>query len=170
MSVTLAQPWRNLLLSLHIAASVGVLGADLVLLALGVAGLNGLDPLAIYPAAAMAAAWLIAPLAFLTLATGLALALLTPWRLFRHWWVTAKLAIVLVLTGAVLFVLVPSLAEMADAVTGPTGATLTTAQRLPLVLAPAAATTLLIIALLLAVFKPTRRAPRAAAQRHPADR
>jgi hypothetical protein len=37
----LPQPWRNLLLTLHVVAAVSVLGADLVLLALGLSGLGG---------------------------------------------------------------------------------------------------------------------------------
>jgi hypothetical protein len=150
----LSRPWRNLLLSLHIAASVGVLGTDLVLLTFGVASLAGADPLTVYPAARLVGTWLVAPLALLTLGTGLALALLTPWGLFNYWWVTIKLAIVVVLTGAVLFVLVPSLSATAAMVSGSAPQPLSTGQRLPLLLAPAAASTLLAIALLLAVFKP----------------
>jgi hypothetical protein len=153
-SVTLPQPWRNSLLSLHVAASVSVLGADLVLLALGVAGLGGADPLTIYPAARLVAVWLITPLAVLTLGTGLLLGLLTPWGLFTYWWVTIKLAIVLVLTGAVLFVLVPALGATAEAVGGPAPEPLAAGRRLPLVVAPAVASTLLAVALVLAVFKP----------------
>jgi hypothetical protein len=161
-SVNLPQPWRNSLLSLHVAASVSVLGADLVLLALGLAGLGGSDPLTIYPAARLVGVWLIAPLALLTLGTGLLLGLLTPWGLFTYWWVTIKLAIVLVLTAAVLFVLVPALGATADAVGGPTPQPLATGERLPLVLAPAAASTLLAVALILAVFKPGWRLRRGA--------
>jgi hypothetical protein len=41
----------QLLLTVHIAASVGVLGADLVLLVLGISGLSGGDAQALYPAA-----------------------------------------------------------------------------------------------------------------------
>lgn len=150
----LPQPWRNLLLSLHVAASVGALGADLVLLTLGGASMAGADPLTIYPAARLIGAWVIAPSALLALGTGLLLGLLTPWGLFRYWWVTIKLAIVVVLTGAVLFVLVPALGVTADAVSGPTPRPLGVTQRLPLVVAPAIASTLLAVALLLAIFKP----------------
>lgn len=152
--MTLPQPWRNLLLSLHVASSVGVLGADLALLIFGIAGVGGADPLTIYPAAQLIGAWLVAPLALLTLATGLTLAVLTPWGLFNYWWVTIKLTIVLVLTGAVLFVLVPSLGATAALVSGAGAQPLSPGQRLPLLLAPAAASSLLVIALLLAIFKP----------------
>lgn len=153
-SRTLPQPWRNLLLTVHVGATVSVLGMDLVLLALGIAGLGGADPLTIYPAAHLAGMWLVAPLALLSLGTGLLLGLLTPWGLFRYWWVTIKLAIVVVLTGAVVFVLVPGLGATANAVTGPTPQALTTAQLVPLVVAPAVASTLLVLALILAIFKP----------------
>jgi hypothetical protein len=160
----LPQPWRNLLLSLHVAASVGALGADLVLLTLGSASLAGADPLTIYPAARLIGAWVIAPSALLALGTGLLLGVLTPWGLFRYWWVAIKLAIVVVLTGTVLFVLVPALGVTAEAVSGPTPRPLAAAHRLPLVVAPAVASTLLAVALLLAIFKPSWRLRSGAAQ------
>lgn len=139
---------------MHVAVTVSVLGADLVLLLLGAAGLAGADPLTVYPAAHLIAVWLIAPLAVASLGTGLLLGLLTPWGLFRYWWVTIKLALTAVLTGAVLFVLVPRLAAMANAVTGPSPEVLTGAQRMLLAVVPVAASTLLLLALALAVFKP----------------
>jgi hypothetical protein len=158
-SLTLPQSWRNLLLSVHVAASVSVLGADLVLLVLGVASVSGADPVTIYPAASLIGTWLLAPLALTALATGLTLGLLTQWGLFTYWWVTIKLAIVTVLTGAVLFVLVPALGATAGAVTGPTPRLLSAGERLPLLIAPASASTLLLVALLLAIFKPGWRTP-----------
>lgn len=97
---------------------------------------------------------MIAPSALTALGTGLLLGLLTPWGLFKYWWVTIKLAIVVVLTSAVLFVLVPALGVTADAVSGPTPQPLAVAERLPLVVAPAVASMLLAVALLLAIFKP----------------
>lgn len=150
----LPQSWRKLLLTVHVAASVSVLGADLVLLVLGVASLSGADPVTIYPAASLIGSWLLAPLALTAFASGLALGLLTPWGLFTYWWVTIKLAIVTVLTGAVLFVLVPALGAAADAVTGPTPRLFAAGERLPLLIAPVAASTLLLVALALAIFKP----------------
>lgn len=154
--MTLPQPRQKLLLTVHVATSVGVFGADLSLLALGAAGVAGADPVTIYPAARLVAAWLVAPLAVMALGTGLALGLLTRWGLFTYWWVTIKLAIVVVLTGAVLFVLVPALGATADAVTGATPQ-LSARQRLPLLIAPAVASALLAVAVVLAVFKPDWR-------------
>lgn len=153
-SMTLPRPWRESLLSVHVAASVGVLGADLTLLTLGIAGVGGADPVSIYPAARLVGAWLVAPLALVALVTGLALGLLTPWGLFTYWWVTIKLAIVVALTGAVLFVLVPALGATADAVSEPTPRALDLGERLPLLIAPAVASTLLAVAVVLAIFKP----------------
>jgi hypothetical protein len=46
-SIALPQPLHKLLLTVHVGASVSVLGADLVLLALGIASLTGADPLTI---------------------------------------------------------------------------------------------------------------------------
>jgi hypothetical protein len=74
--------------------------------------------------------------------------------LLRYWWVTIKLAITSVLTGVVLFVLVPRLGAAADAVSGPAPYLLTSAERLPLVIAPALASTLLLVMLVLAIYKP----------------
>src|SRR5262249_25645088 len=117
-SITLSAPWRKLLLTVHVAATVSVLGTDLVLLTLGLSSLGGVDPRTIYPAAHLVGARLIAPLAVLSLSTGLLLGALTSWGLFRYWWVTIKLAITAILTGVVLFVLVPRLGAAADAVSG----------------------------------------------------
>ncbi|CCV07888.1 putative integral membrane protein [Mesorhizobium metallidurans STM 2683] len=155
--MTLSQTWRNLLLSLHVAASVGVLGADLVLLTFGIAGVAGAEPLTIYPAARLVGASLVAPLALVALGTGVALALLTPWGLFKHWWVTIKLIIVVILSGVVVFVLVPSLGETAAMISGAAPRALSTSQRLPLLLASTGASILLASALLLAIFKPAWR-------------
>lgn len=153
-SMTLPSPGRKLLLTVHVAATVSVLGTDLVLLALGISSVGGADPRTIYPAAHLVGTRLVAPLAILSLGTGLLLGILTPWGLLRYWWVTVKLAITAVLTGVVLFVLVPRLGAAADAVTAPAPRLLTIGERLPLVVAPAVASTLLALNVVLAIFKP----------------
>lgn len=168
-ATTLSEPWRRGLLAAHIAASVSVLGADLVLLLLGTAGLGGAAPVSIYPAARMIAATLVAPLAVVALATGVALALGTPWRLFRYWWVTIKLAITVLLTAAVLFVLLPALGETAAAVTAPAPAAPTLRERVPLAAAPAVASALLVVAVVLGVFKPPWRTSTSSRRSGPSD-
>jgi hypothetical protein len=107
--------WRKLLLTVHVLATVGVFGADLALLILGVSSVFGADPQTVYPAAHLISQVLVAPLAIASLATGVALALLTPWGLLRYWWTVTKLTITAVLTGAVVLVLVPQLGAAADA-------------------------------------------------------
>ncbi|HET9495097.1 MAG TPA: hypothetical protein VFR15_12770 [Chloroflexia bacterium] len=153
-SATLSPGRRKLLLTTHIAATVSVLGADLVLLLLGLAGLGGTDQRTIYPAAHLVGTWLVTPLAFLSLGTGLLLGLLTTYGLLKYWWVAIKLVITTALTGAVLLVLVPRLASAAEAVTGPSPRFLAGGEQLALVLAPAAASTLLLLNVAFAVYKP----------------
>ncbi len=153
-SMLFSPPWRKLLLTTHIAATVSVLGADLTLLTLGISGLSGSDQRAIYPAAHLISAFLVAPLAVLSLGTGLLLAVLTPWGLLKYWWVAIKLAITTALTGVVLLVLVPRLGAAAESVTATVPDLLTSGQRLPLAIAPAVASALLVVNIALAVFKP----------------
>jgi hypothetical protein len=128
---------------------------NLLLLTLGIASLSGADPQTIYPAAHLVSAWLAAPLALLSLGTGLLLGVLTPWGLFRYWWVTIKLAITAGLTLVVLFVIVPRLSIVAASV-GASG-TLPIGERLPLVIAPLLASVLLALNVFLAIFKPGGR-------------
>src|SRR5215211_2578767 len=108
----LAPRWRKLLLTTHVATSVGLLGTDATVLLLAA---EGSEPGAVYPAAQLIGALLLVPLALVSLTSGIALGLLTPWGLLRHWWVTAKLA--LTTAGAVLalVVLTPTLSGLAAA-------------------------------------------------------
>jgi hypothetical protein len=153
LSTTLPDGWRKVLLIIHVAVSVGALGAGLALLALGAAGLRGTDPALVYPASYMVAAGVLAPLALLALGTGLALALLTRWGLFKHGWVTIKFIITAASSGALLFDLVPALQRLAG--TAPDG--LAIGSRILPVVAPATASVLLAVALVLAILKPDWR-------------
>lgn len=111
----LAPPWRKLLLTVHVISSVGLLGADAAVLALGIAGWYGTDPLTVYPAAHLLGELLVLPSALLALASGVALGLLTPWGLVRHWWVLIKLALTVGGTALAIFVLLPTLGSAAAA-------------------------------------------------------
>jgi hypothetical protein len=143
------------LLTLHILATVGLFGADLVLVTLGFSAVFGADPNTVYPAARLVGEMIVAPLALISLASGVVLARLSGWGLFRYWWVTLKLAITLVLSLVVLTVLVPRLGTAAAFAAA--GAPFDVAQRLPLALAPALATVFLILNVSLAVYKPSWR-------------
>jgi hypothetical protein len=142
---------RTTLLTVHLVAGVGAIGAALVLLSFGIAGLRGADPRTVYPAAHLVEQWVIAPLAVLVLGTGIAQALLSRLGLVRHWWVALKLTITTGLTLVVFLVLEPGLAETAVA------ETLTDAQRARVVLFPAVALALLILNVVLGLAKPGRR-------------
>lgn len=148
----------RLLLTVHILATVGVFGADLVPVTLGLSAVFGADPSTVYPAAQLVASSVVAPLALVSLASGAVLARLNGWGLFRYWWVTLKLAITLILTLVVLTVLVPRLGTAADIAAA--HATFDVAQRVPLAVAPALATVFLILNVSLAVYKPGWRVRR----------
>jgi len=104
--------WRNLLLITHIVVAVGVLGADLVLLTLGVTALAGGDPELIrasYLTMGLLADAVLVPLALAAPLTGILLGLGTGWGLTRHWWVLAKLVLTIAVATAAVLVLRPAL-------------------------------------------------------------
>jgi hypothetical protein len=148
----LIRPWRNMLLTVHIATAAGAIGADLGLLAMGMAVLSGTDPAAIYPAAHLVASSVMAPLAIAAVVTGLWLGLGTSWGVLRYWWTAIKLVISVALATALILVLIPSLAASADAALS--GTAFADARRVLLAVTPIVATSLLLVNVVLAVFKP----------------
>ena len=85
---------RKFALTAHVTSSVGLLGSIAAFLTLSIAGLNSQDTQIIraaYLAMDLVARFVIVPLAFASLLTGLIQSLGTPWGLFRHYWVFAKL-------------------------------------------------------------------------------
>ena len=92
--MTMAPSLRKFALTAHITSSVGLLGAIACFLALAIAGLNSQDARmvrAAYLAMELMAWFVIVPLAFASLLTGIVQSLGTPWGLFRHYWVLVKL-------------------------------------------------------------------------------
>ena len=152
---TAAQRWRRLLLVGHLVVSVGLIGAALVLVALGISGVRGADPLSVYPPAHEVEIRVVTPLALLALGTGVAQAMLTGRGLLHHRWVTVKLTITTAATAAIIFVLRPRLADSSAAAA--LGESFTTGEQLPLVIAPAVAVSLLAVNVVLGVFKPGER-------------
>lgn len=93
--------FRKFALTAHISSSVGWLGAVAVFLALAVAGLASRDAQkvqAAYLAMEMITWFVIVPLAFASLLTGLIQSLDTEWGLFRHYWVLVKFLITILAT------------------------------------------------------------------------
>ncbi|MFG2059216.1 hypothetical protein ACGFI9_34880 [Micromonospora sp. NPDC048930] len=147
---------RKALLTLHLVTSLGWLGADLVLLTLGIAGLRGADPEVVYPTAGLLVTWLFAPLSVAVWLVGVASALLTPWGLLRWRWVLVKFGLTTVMLGLVLLLLTPRVRHLGDL-----GAAADAHLRVDLVVAPGVSTTLLLIATVLSTYKPWGRLRRA---------
>ncbi|HEX2073098.1 MAG TPA: hypothetical protein VHF92_04875 [Geodermatophilus sp.] len=142
---------------MHVSAAAGLIGADLALLTLAASGVGGADPPAVYPAMSLVSTWVVAPLAVISLGTGVRLAVLGPYGLLRYWWVTIKLALTLTLTGLVLFVVVPGLdGAAASAVSG---RSLPDARTVLYVAVFSVAVTVLALMVGLAVYKPRWRVP-----------
>ena len=92
---------RRLALTAHVTCSVGWLGAVAGFLALAIAGLASRELLMVrssYVAMDLVGWYVIVPLCFASLVTGVIQALGTPWGLFRHYWVVAKLLIAILAT------------------------------------------------------------------------
>jgi hypothetical protein len=155
---------RRHLLTIHIVTAVALLGIDLVLAVLGLAGLGGTDPETVYPAAHRVGEWLAAPFAIAAIVTGLGLLLTGPFSLRNDLWVAAKLAITAVLSILLLTAVIPWLHDASELAveTGEVGDSL----RRRLAIAPAAASAALLINVLLVRYKP-RRSKRPRIQREP---
>lgn len=92
---------RKFALTAHVTASVGWLGAAGAFLALAITALRtgGTETVrGAYLAMAVIGWYVIVPFCLAALATGLVVALATPWGLFRHYWVLLKFLITVVST------------------------------------------------------------------------
>lgn len=117
---------RKFVLTAHLTASVGWIGAVVAYLALGVAAVTSPD------ARTVRAAWIamevtgwsaIVPLALAALLTGLVMSLGTSWGLFRHYWVLITLVLTILAT-VVLLLHMPSVSSLADVARATDGAAL----------------------------------------------
>ena len=96
---------RKLLLSVHLVASVGWIGALAAYLAMDIVIVASGDPgtlRAAYAGMDLITRTVIVPLAIATLATGIMLSLGPRWGLFRHYWVVISLALTVVATMVLL--------------------------------------------------------------------
>jgi hypothetical protein len=107
---------RKFALAAHITASVSFIGAAHAYLGLGISAVTSED------AQTVRAAWIamevigwyvIVPLAFAALLSGLVQALGTPWGLFRHYWVL--ITFLLTISATIILLLhMPSVSALAD--------------------------------------------------------
>jgi hypothetical protein len=148
--------WRKLILTVHIMASVGWIGAIVGFLALAVAGFSSPNALLVrgaFLAMDVTAGFVLIPFSLASLLTGLTLSLSTKWGLLWHYWVLAKL-LINVLASMILLMYVQSLSSLAAMVATSTvsgGALLSSSDSLPHSIVALLA---LLIATLLSVYKP----------------
>lgn len=107
----LSPGWRKAVLFIHVATSVGFLGAVGAFLVLAIAGLDGAP---VYVAMGLITWEVIVPLAFASLLIGILSAVATPWGLWRYYWVVAKLGLTL-LAVVVLMLQTRTIAALAAA-------------------------------------------------------
>jgi len=96
---------RKLALTLHVLASVSWLGSVAAFLALAIVGLRNADAQIVrgcYMAMEVTTRYVIVPLCFASLLTGLVSSLGTTWGLFRHYWVAIKLTLTILATVVLL--------------------------------------------------------------------
>jgi len=113
---------RKFALATHITLAVGWIGAVAGYIALDVAAATGQDAQtlrAAYLAMELIAWYVIVPLAFASLLTGLVMALGTKWGLFRHYWVLISLLLTIIAT-IVLLAETPTISYFADIAADPT--------------------------------------------------
>jgi hypothetical protein len=148
---------RKVMLTAHVVLALGWFGAVLSFLALGIFGLAAHDAgkaHAAYVAMDLTGWFVIVPLAFTALTTGLIQGLGTPWGLVRHYWTLMKLLITALCTVLLLVHMRPT-ARLAAA---PMDTLLLAADlqtmRLQLVVDAALALGALAVAAVLAIYKP----------------
>ncbi len=115
----LSRPARRTTLVVHVVASASWVGLTLGLLALGITAAgtgSAVTVEASVRAMKLFADWLLLPVAFLTLVSGLVLSLGTQWGLARHRWVYVKFWLTLATTVATVFALRPGVNSAVAAV------------------------------------------------------
>ena len=145
---------RRFALTAHVVFSVGWLGAVAVFLALAVLGLTGWDAATVrgvYLVMEPAAWFVLVPLSLASMLSGVVQSLGTRWGLFGHYWVLFKLLITVFAT-TVLLLYMETFARMAEVAAS---AEDLGAVRDPSPMVHAAlALVLLVVATVLAVYKP----------------
>jgi len=153
--MTMPPRLRKLVLTAHISTTVGWLGAVVVYLALTLVGLTSQDAQTVrgaYLVMEPAAWYVLVPLAFASMLTGIVQSLGTTWGLFRHYWVLFKLLINVVAT-IVLLTYMETFSLMAG-VAADSSADLGMVRNASPRLHAALALLVLVVATVLAVYKP----------------
>lgn len=164
----LSPRWRKAILTLHVTVAVGWVGVEIAQLLLGLAGLTTDDPEVVRATRVVMEILgleLTVGIAWMTLLTGLLLAMATQWGLLKHYWIAVKLVITATLMLDGHFLLQHWLRRQADLDTA------SESLGLQLVISMSIALVLLVAATALSVHKPwgrTRRGRRRPARNGPA--
>jgi hypothetical protein len=153
---------RKLSLTAHVTSSVGWLGAVAAFLALAIAGVTAADPQrvrAAYLAMELTAGWVIVPLSFASLLTGVVQSLGTEWGLFDHYWVVVKLFMTVPSTVLLLVHMRPIGRIAALAAAGALSGSAVDGLRVQLVGDAGTALLVLLVTTTLSVYKPRGRTP-----------
>lgn len=146
---------RKLALTAHVTSTVGWFGAVIVFLALAVIGLTSQDAQTVrgaYLVMEPAAWFVLVPLAFASLLTGIIQSLGTTWGLFRHYWVVFKLLITVFATVVLLIYMETFrlMARVAADSSADLGVVRNSSPKFHAILA----LLVLLVAMVLAIFKP----------------
>ncbi len=160
--MTMTPGIQKLALTAHVTSSVGWIGTVAGFLVLAIAGITSKDAQTVraaYLAMDLIAWFVIMPLAFASLITGLIQSLGTTWGVFRHYWVVAKLGLTVFATIIRLVKMEPIsyLAGAAGSGTLVHGAL--RAVRVQMVVHAAGGMLVLLVATVLSVFKPWGMTP-----------
>jgi len=148
---------RKLLLTIHVVASVGWLGAVAAFVALATAGLLSDDARTVragYLAMDLIARYVIVPSSLASVASGILQGLASPWGLVRHYWVLIKLVITAVSTVVLLVHMQPIGRIAAAAAAGPMSAGQLHGARVQLLVDSIAALVVLAVVTTLSIYKP----------------
>ena len=151
---------RKLILTAHVTFSIGWIGAVAAFLALSVASVTSRSPHVGGACISMdlISRFVIIPMCFGALATGIIDALGTPWGLFRYYWVVIKFGLTLIVTSLLLMHQSSAIALAAKRVSGATATQLFATDFAPLKIELVRKSALAIVLLLgitaLGIYKP----------------
>ncbi len=154
--MTVTPGFRRFMLTAHVVASVGWLGAVAVFLALSVAGLAINDAQmarASYQVMEMITWFVIVPLCLTSVLTGFASSLGTTLGLFRHYWIVVKLVITLPAT-VVLFVHVRPISAVSQIASERMLSSADLGLQIQMLAAAIAALVALLVATVVSIYKP----------------
>jgi hypothetical protein len=161
---------RKLALTVHVASSVGFLGAVASFLALAVIGLATSDAVVLtasYVAMDLITWWAVVPLCVAALLGGVLSSLASPWGLLRYYWVVVKLVLT-ALSLAILLVHAQPIGALAAAAAAGAIDHADIGTRRQLAAAAAAAIVAILLMTILSIYKPRGMTRYGSRQRSPA--